>query len=133
MNTEALAALCERVRDHPAEIRVCCPHGHFIVAVWIGVNVSGGDPALLMWPAVGRDHHFRKRAGAIIIDPTPAQLDQLDAGNPNFIPTETRNGLAVAVSCPRCDWKTPPRDYLRLAAELAVHALAGHAEHRLSS
>ncbi len=127
-----MAALCARVAAEAPEIQVCCPRGHFIVALWLGPGVGPIGP-LMMWPAVGRDHRIDKRA--VLIDPTPVQLDQLDAGNPGFTVAETPQGqgLAVALSCPRCPRWKPVHDYQRLAAELAAYALAGHQKHRLAS
>ena len=124
MNTDELAALCQRVRDEqPPEIQVCCPHGHFIVAVAITGGSAPFGP-LMMWPALGRDHHLRVRR-------IPTGAPEPDVDNPDFTVTETPQGLAVALSCRRCPRWTLVRDYQRLAAELAVYALAGHTEHRI--
>jgi len=63
VNRDELAALCARVAtEQPGEIRLRCPRGHFIIAVKLAARLraesDNSDPALTMWPAVGR-HQVR--------------------------------------------------------------------------
>ena len=138
MNTDELTALCERIRNKQLEIRLCCPRGHFIVAVAVGVVSFGDELMLVMAPEVGRHHSWSRR----LIGDKPEL-----AGNPGFTVNDDphRPGLSrparssshdpfgrtVTLSCRRCRQKSV-RDYQRLAVELVVYALAGHREHKLS-
>jgi len=135
VNSGELAALIKRIgAEQPGEVRLCCPRGHFIVTVAIVTIVPGGLTAaipLMLVAAVGRDHTFAKRP--ILIDPSPEQLAQLDAGNPNFVLGVGRNGNpTVTLSCRRCHHWNPVYDYQRLAVHVAMSALAGHEEHRIA-
>lgn len=138
VNTDELAALCERIGNEQLEIRLCCPRGHLIVAVAVGVVSFGGELMLVMAPAVGRDHSWSRR---LIGDKHEL------AGNPGFTVNDDPHrpgllrparssshdpfGRTVTLSCRRCRQQSV-RDYQRLAVELAVYALAGHREHKLS-
>jgi hypothetical protein len=121
VNPDELAALWGRVdaADPPLEIQLCCPRGHFIVAVALTTLTSTKE---LLWvtPAKGR-HHSPAAAGEEDFDDHPHV--HLDNTGPH--------GSTVTLSCDRCpNWK-PVFGYQRLAIELAVYALAGNREHRL--
>jgi hypothetical protein len=142
VNTEALTALRERIRNEPKQIRLCCPRGHFIITVelivlppeerasaeWHAQAVQQGwafDDQDQFWimHGVGRHHHRDER----LIREKTEQI-----GNPDFTVKVTPRGLTATLTCRRCPHWVLTRDHQRLAAELAVHALAGHREHRLS-
>lgn len=103
------------------EIRVCCPRGHFIVAVSLSPLRYEGELWLMMLPAVGRDSRFTRRLGVEGI------------GNPEFEVVDDDAGrLHVQLACRKCRRYQPRREYRRLAVELAAAALDGHTEHRLT-
>jgi hypothetical protein len=121
MNTSELATLYERVVNEHPEIRLHCPHGHFIVSLTLGVISMAGSKMPTMAPAVGRSHRWGRR----LCGDRPESI-----GNPDFVASREPRGMTVKLSCRRCgSWK-PKYDYQRLATELAVHALAGHREYR---
>jgi hypothetical protein len=95
---------------------------HFIAAVSISPLRYEGELWLVMYPAVGRDRNFTRRLGVEGI------------GNPGFKVVDDDAGrLHVELACGRCPHYDPRYEYRRLAAELAVSALQGHAEHRLTA
>jgi hypothetical protein len=129
----ARATLCDRVRAELPEIRLCCPRGHFLVAVTLSAAVVNSTPILAMVPAVGRHHAWSRR----LVGDRPER-----AGNRSFVVAAGPQrlgrsgdplGRTVTLTCKRCPrWAPKPRDYQRLAAELAVPALAGHPDHRMA-
>ena len=145
MNPDQQALLCERVgaATQPLEIRVCCPRGHFLAAVSIaaprfleplpGLPPLTGDDLLLV-VAEGRYHQRRSAVTAWyegIVGDGPVLIPR---PNPDFALSFTEHGEVVVLSCRRCPgWTPQPRNYQRIAAELATHALAGHREYRLAS
>jgi hypothetical protein len=123
VNPDELAALWARVdaADPPPEIRLCCPRGHFLVAVALATLTTTRE---LLWvtPAKGRYH-----------SPAAATFKHLDEHPHLHIDNTGPNGSTVTFSCRRCpNWK-PVFGYQRLSVELAVYALAGHREYRLKN
>jgi hypothetical protein len=117
----------ERLRQCPRQIRVLCPRGHFIANVLLGAD----DELTHMRPQPSNraptltfDEFAARLAGDFSADDRRAYhgwVDVYDAG-----------GHRVRTQCRKCGYSRR-LDARRLAVELAVYALAGHSEHRLTA
>jgi hypothetical protein len=118
-NDHELAALLVRVANEHPEIHLHCPRGHFIKAVQIGAL----GPMLWIYPAIGRRHEVMRAI-------RPGQRPYPEREDNSF--TQDGGPLGtITLSCKRCpSWKLT-RDAHRLAAELAVSALAGQQKYWL--
>lgn len=117
MNTDELAALCERVGDAQPEIRLYCPSGHFIAHV----ALSAADGKLSMrWLRPRKElRRLASRQQSVLYGAVLATAD-------------TTAKALLECGHRRCGYRGMFNNQ-RLAAELAVYALAGHRKHRLAS
>lgn len=112
MNTEDVI---RQLEQSPREIRVLCPHGHFIANITLFVR---DGQMTTRWGLSGKDMRRRdsQRGGVF-------SADVHVSANTNTV-LECVNG--------RCNYRGSYNER-RLALELAREAVAGRAEHRLAS
>jgi hypothetical protein len=119
VNLEQAGAIRDRLRGDPRDIRVLCPRGHYIAHIRLHVPDTAPEPSISMQPR-GRSRRM------LSTDQKRADVYGVHAYTP------ARGRRYVRVQCPQCPYDGK-FDYEKLAVELAVHALAGHAGHQLST
>jgi hypothetical protein len=119
VNPERADQIRDRIRRCPKEIRLLCPHGHFIAN--IALDVPDDEDAPILMHARGPDK--------------PSAIDR-HAGSYGFEMSmhPSNPGRSVKLKCTNshCTY-TGWFGYLPLALELAAAALAGQLEHRLTT
>jgi hypothetical protein len=116
----------DRIRETPQQIRVVCPHGHFIADVWL--EVPDGDADVALWPrGPQKQSTFDRHAGFYGFWMSLAAQRIRRKEHPV-------QAVSVRLKCTnsRCRY-TGKFGYTSLAVELAAAALAGQSEYRLTT
>lgn len=132
LTPEQAREVCERIRQSPRQVRVLCPGGHFIADITLYVRDSDQAAAdTFAWapddepplPPIRmrlQDNRTQHIDGAALEQP------------PGLRPPGWAGTVTLDCTNRRCTYSGSFRP-ASLAAELAVAALAGHAEHRLTN
>jgi hypothetical protein len=113
----------DRVRETPQQIRVLCPHGHFIADITL--DVPDGQADIALWPrGPQKRHSFDRHAGWYGFWMSLAAQRIRRKEQP----------VSVRLKCTNshCAY-TGKFGYAPLAVELAAAALAGQSEYRLTT